>query len=369
MHFPSPSTSALSSRFRLHRVVWALLASIFLPTCSPGIEPLWGARGFWNFQTSGGAVRFLHQEYLQVPDDWRSQSGALGLNLEREKDPDKPWFIEYQRLGGEFVQAGLAEKNDEAVEWGLKVLEYGFSKMDGEGSFPQPDRYHSASFFIEAAARALLLLSVAPGGERWKDAADRLRPKVAQAAHWMVRSDVHADNWPDPNLIETKWGERRYGHRRYLDAAALGLTGILTRDTQLLDGSREILRDGLAFQRPDGVSPEKGGHDSSYQAVGLMYACRYYQMVADRTLRREMDPVLQKGFAWMVSRIRPDGTIEDAGNTRTGPGAELGRRGKPKTVDFQAAAMGLAHWGWLNQDEKLRKKAQRVLEAGQKKTP
>ena len=100
-----------------------------------------------------------------------------------------------------------------------------------------------------------------------------------------------------------------------------------------------------------------------------MYACRYYQMVADRTVRIEMEPILQKGFAWMVSRIRPDGTIEDSGNTRTGPGAELGRRGKPKTVDFQATAMCLAHWGWLNQDEKLQKEAQRLLEAGQKKTP
>ena len=132
MHFPFLSTSALRSGFCLHRVVWALLVSILLPASSHGIESIWGAQGFWNFQTSGGAIRLLHQEFLQVPDDWRSQSGALGLNLEREKDPDKSWFIEYQRLGGEFVQAGLAEKNDEAVEWGLKILEYGFSRMDGE---------------------------------------------------------------------------------------------------------------------------------------------------------------------------------------------------------------------------------------------
>jgi hypothetical protein len=185
----------------------------------------------------------------------------------------------------------------------------------------------------------------------------------------MARPDVHADNWPDPALMEKKWGERRYGHRRYLDAAELGQTGILIGDPRLLEVSREILRDGLAFQRPDGVSPERGGHDSSYQAVGLMYACRYYQMVADPAVRGEMDPILQKGFAWMVSRIRPDGTIEEAGNTRTGPGGELSRRGKPKTVDARAAVTCLAHWAWLQQDGEMAEISRQVFEAAQKKRP
>jgi hypothetical protein len=159
-------------------------------------------------------MQALHREFLRLPPDWKEQSGALGLNLKWEQNPQQPWFIEYQHLGGDFVAAGLAMGRDEVVDWGLKILAWGFGQISPDGSFNHPDRYHSASFFVESASRAFLLLESAPQGKKWVRDAERWKPKLRQAAQWMARPDVHADNWPDPALIETKWGERRYGHRR-----------------------------------------------------------------------------------------------------------------------------------------------------------
>jgi hypothetical protein len=166
--------------------------------------------------------------------------------------------------------------------------------------------------------------------------------------------------WEDP---KKRGSERPYAHRRYLDAAALGEAGLLCNDKELIVRSAALVRDGIAFQRPDGVNPEKGGYDSHYQALGLVYACRYYAILSDDSLRAEMKPMLDKAFAWLLTRIKDDGTVDATGNMRTGLGQETTRSGKPKVIGYREVVRCLAHWAQLTQNADLESTARRIFEA------
>ena len=183
----------------------------------------------------------------------------------------------------------------------------------------------------------------------------------------MARPDVRAWAWDDPqpknSTLPRCPSERPFGHRRYLDAAALGEAGVLCHDKELIAQSAAFILNGIAFQRPDGVNPEKGGADHHYQALGLVYACRYYQIVADETLRTAMRPMLDKAFAWLLARVKPDGSVDATSNARTGFGQEKARNGKPKGLEYRFTALSLAHWAQLTQNAALESTARRVFEA------
>ncbi|MEI8288699.1 MAG: hypothetical protein WCH99_04455 [Verrucomicrobiota bacterium] len=309
----------------------------------------------------------VHVGRQSPPRDWRTQSGAMGVNARWETNKALPWFIEDQQFGGEYVAAGLAFGNQDEVRWGLKVLEWGFTHMNADGMFNHHDCYHSASFFVESTARALLLIEASPWRADFADQDNVLKSKLLTAARWMVRPDVHALVWSGKKPSNSKLpgcpSELPYAHRRYLDAAAIGEAGLLCHDRELIEKSTALIRSGIAFQRPDGVNPEKGGYDCHYQALGLGYACSYYQMVADGALRAEMKPMLDKGFAWLLTRIKDDGTVDVAGNTRTGLGQETTRSGKSKGIGYRHFVRSLLYWSQLTQNSALESKARRIFEA------
>jgi hypothetical protein len=305
-------------------------------------------------------LRAVHTEFATPPSDWKSRSGAAGLNAEKEHETPPTWFIEYQMQGGKFVIAGLAADNKEAIDWGLKVIEWGFARMQPDGSFDHPDNYHSASFFIESTAHALLLLEASPLRDRYAERVAKIKPQLHKAAQWKVRPDIHDWNWPEPGTPVDNTRERKYTHRYYLVASAVGLTGVLCQDDDLKEKSRYYIDAGIARQQPDGVNPERDGHDTSYQAVGLMYAGRCYRLVADEQTKKRMRPMLEKGTAWLLGRVQPDGSINLEGNVRTGPGQEPSRRGKPKTHDYPATVQALSEWSALSGDCAARKAAEKV---------
>lgn len=284
------------------------------------------------------------------------------MNLQWEADHSRPWYIEYQKEGRNFITAGLACGNKDSVRWGLKILAWGFSRMEPDGEFKHPDCYHSASFLVEAAAHSILLLEASPWRDEFAGETNAIKPKLLAAARWMVRPDIDALNWPDDNNYPRIFGERRYAHRRFLDAAALGETGLIFHDDALLKKSVWLIRNGIALQHADGVNPERGGHDTSYQALGLLYACRYYQIVADEAMRAEMQGMLDRGFEWMLGRVRPDGSIDATGNTRTGPAAEPSRDGKPKGIDYHTPAICIAYRARLAGKPDLEETARRLFE-------
>src|SRR6476661_7283722 len=53
------------------------------------------------------------------------------------------WFIEEQRHGADAVSGGIAKDDQAAIERGLKILHWGFSQQQPDGSFACPDTFHS----------------------------------------------------------------------------------------------------------------------------------------------------------------------------------------------------------------------------------
>jgi len=341
-----------------------ILAVVFLLAPWGGIFAAGtGTNDFITFETGVFMRDNAYAGFKAPPADWAAQSGALRLNPAWETNRSLRWFIEDQQLGGDYVAAGISFGNADEIRWGLKVLDWGFAQMTTNGDFPHSDNYHSAAFFIEASSRALLLLEASSWRAKFKDQIGDLKSKLQLAARWMIRPEVHDKFW-NPTL--KKGGEWPFGHRRYLDAAALGEAGVLCHDRDLLAAAADFARQGIAFQQPDGVNPEKGGPDSHYQAYGLLFACRYYALVADDQLRAEMRPMMDKAYAWLLTRVRPDGSVDPTGNTRTGLGQEKARNGKPKGLEYRFTAIALAYRGQITRNPELQATARRVFEADRK---
>jgi hypothetical protein len=344
-------------------ILTVLLISLSALRAAEAPTARFGVAGNLAFETSALMKETVHATRKFPPKDWQAQSGAMGVNVRWESDQSLPWFIEEQRFGGDYIAAGLAFGNKDQIRWGLKVLAWGFARMEADGEFKHPDSYHSGSFFIESAAHGLLLIEASPWREELAEPVAAIKPKLQTAARWMVRPDVHAAAWEDPKKGRS---ERPYAHRCYLDAAAIGEAGVLLNHKELIAKSAALVRDGIGFQRADGVNPEKGGYDSHYQALGLVYACEYYAMVADDALRQEMKPMLDKAFAWLLTRIKDDGTVDATGNTRTGLSQEAARSGKPKGIEYRHVVRSLAHWSQLTQNAELESAGRRVFEADRK---
>jgi hypothetical protein len=267
-------------------------------------------------------------------------SGANGTNAAWEAGTNPYLFIEEQRHGEEAVMAGIAMHAPGVAQAGLRELDWGFAHQHPDGGFA-PD-FHSVSFFVEGTAHLILVL-------RGLEAAGRPLPRgllhhlelhlpaLHRAARWMARPDVYGPGYG---------GDAPYTHRRYLVAGAFGLTGLLTADRRLAALGRRSARDGLAAQRSDGVNPELGGHDSSYQARGLAYAERYLAWLpAADPLRAELRAMVRRGLAWERGRILPSGRVSIAGNTRVGGTLDAFDHNGRKRVVYPMVARAFAWWG------------------------
>ncbi|HEY5312029.1 MAG TPA: hypothetical protein VIK18_05895 [Pirellulales bacterium] len=261
-----------------------------------------------------------------------SDSGAASSNVDYEQQAADHWFIENQRYGADLVEAGLIAGNPEVSQLGWKILDWGFARQQPNGGFGDTgDPFHSTSFFVEAAARAVLCARQA-GDRNAQQLAARYAPKIAAAAHWMLRPDV---------LKRGLKNNQPYTHRRWLVAAAWGLAGEVTGEAELSRAAADMARDGLKLQLADGVNPEKAGYDVSYQAVGLLMAARYYTVCRDRALRDQVRGMLSRGLDWEVGKIDAAGEVSLAGSTRIT--SESGRSGAAKTLDTKAIVMALAN--------------------------
>ncbi|MEI6714768.1 MAG: hypothetical protein WCO60_13510 [Verrucomicrobiota bacterium] len=341
----------------------ALVTSLFFSVSSvPAAQPLEfrGPAGDLAFETSSQMKELFHSARKIAPKDWASRSGASGVNEAWENDHSKPWFIEQQSNGIHYITYGLALKDTDSIRWGLKILNWGFSVMQPDGEFQCHDNYHSTSFFVDAVSHAILLIEASEVKTEFAEVTKAMKPKLKIVAGWMIRPEIHEKAWGK------KGSERGYGHRFFLDGAAIGSAGLVLADKAMLDYAAQLVSEGISAQRADGVNTEKGGHDSHYQAYGLAYAWRYYTIVADADMRTKMKPMLDKANAWLLTRIGTDGTVLVDGNTRTGNGQEVGRSGKPKGVEYRFVISSLLEWAATTGNEEPERVARLVYQAGER---
>jgi hypothetical protein len=265
-----------------------------------------------------------------------SFNGADKINSQWEKHEGRYWSIELQRTGHDFIVAGIQTNNQDFIETGFKMLDWGFKHQYSDGSFRGSiDTFHSTSFFVEAVAHALLMIQQSSYSCRYAHKVDQYLPLLHEAARWMIDSKV----W-DRGIV----GNKPYTHRRYLVAAALGETGKLTGDMDLIRYAHKSLEDGLSLQSPDGSNPEKNGYDSSYQAVGIIFAQRWVTNFPNDPITPQVKNMINRALIWEETRILRTGEISTIGNTRTA-GQERNRYGKVKKVGPDVQIRAFAYWG------------------------
>ncbi len=323
-----------------------LLTAAAVPPQLGAALPSWrnGVAGDLAFETSAflQGTAYVHPEKAA---DQMAPDGAYGpLNRAWEAGRSDHWLIEEQRYAVDAVIAGIGHHRQDLVERGEHIFDWGFAQERPDGSFACPDRFHSASFFVEAAAHAALLLrgsDMAASNEGW---VERAAPRLHLAARWMMAP---------ANATPGQSHDAPYTHRFYLDADALGETGLLTGDAALIAASRGYVERGIARQDRSGFNPEKGGSDTSYHAVGLLFAATYYTLLADDGLRTRMRSMADRGLSWLAVRVRADGTVDQTGNTRTGLGQERGPQGNLKTMSYGSAYRAFYYWGMIERDPRL----------------
>jgi hypothetical protein len=305
-----------------------------------------------RFETS----TFMKDTVYQHPDHLATDIAPSGaespINIQWDQSHTGKWYIEQQRYGSDAVCAGVAKEDPAAIERGLKILQWGFEQQQANGSFDCPDAFHSTSFFVEAAAHACLVLSASQYADQYASAIQLMKPAILKGALWMTLPAV-AQRGKRSNLP--------YTHRFYLVAGALGEAGLLCENQGLIDASKVYIREGVDVQDPSGFNPEKGGYDCSYHAVGLFYAERYYNLVADKETKEQLFAMLKKGYAWLRSRIRPDGTIDATGSTRISSGQEKSRNGEVKKINYGYTYRGLYRWSLISGDAGYEELAEKVL--------
>jgi hypothetical protein len=308
-----------------------------------------------QFETSAFMKRVAYHHPDQIAADL-APSGAQGrLNMQWDQNRLGKWYIEEQRSGADAICGGIAQQDTSAIERGLKILRWGFEQQQPDGSFNCPDAFHSTSFFVEAAAHGCLLLNASSFGERYAEEINWMKPRVLKAALWMAEPAVE---------ISGRKHNEPYTHRRYLVAAAFGEAGTLAGNKFLIDKSKDYIREGISLEDPSGFNPEKGGYDCSYHAVGLVFAERYYDIVADAEMKEDLFRMFQKATAWLRSRVLPDGTIDATGNTRTGAGQELNRQDEVKKVSYSQIYRAFYRWSLISGDATFERLAEEVY-AGQ----
>jgi hypothetical protein len=304
----------------------------------------------YECESSELIINLLYRR-LSSFSDLMSATGANGANVEWEKKRTDEWYIEVQRYGEGLIIGGLIKNDEKAIKAGFKMFDWGFARQSDDGGFAGTgDPFHSTAFFIQAVAHSLLAIQQSPHASKYADKVAHYKPLVHRAARWMILPEVWQKGIKH---------DKPYTHRRYLDAAALGLTGKLTGDRELVEYARQLISDGLALQRPDGVNPEKGGHDSSYQMVGVVYAQRWVTYFPEDSLTPKVETMVEKALAWVEKKVLATGEISTQENTRSA-GQESGRAGDLKKIDYKTAIRGFAYWAAVTQNSKWGAIAQKI---------
>ena len=322
-----------------------------------------------------------------VKADPIAADGSVGVNTKWETGASTNWYIELQRQGIFDIVCGIRAENDAEIRAGLQQFDWGWAHQSADGSFPGTaggstgQEFHSSSLFVEAAARAALLLksyspiTYAPDSAYYNSVIARYAANVHAAALWLTTPSVAAAG---------QAYNQPFTHRRYLLAATLAEASALTGDSSFAADAVPYIQDGLSLQlgpgwraavlktrsgqlpvatliRPAqqiargsvlltdaaGVNPEQNGYDTEYQCLGIYYANIYLPYCTDLNLSQRIASMINAGLTWESRFITPDGQISIAGDSRMG--VELDRNGNVKEptkgVTYGAFSLGAQNTG------------------------
>lgn len=282
-----------------------------------------------------------------------AEDGAYGRNKEEFSD------VAAQRGAKFVILRGISDKDTLTIDKGIKALEYGFQFQESAGNFKNSfglsplEAISADAFFLQAVGHAALAIQDSEYSNEFSPRFDALKLNLTLAMDWLALPESQA---------ELKRQDGHAPNRLVFDADAYTLNGIYLVRQDLQDIGDEFVQLALDSQRDDGVFPEKGGHDSSYQATTILMLEPYWLWTLNTNLKARIFNALEKGSIWEKTRIDPDtGEVSIEGNTRTGSCQEE-FLGKCKGVSHGGVVVSMAYWSVIGDDEEAADLANKVLD-------
>ena len=255
------------------------------------------------------------------------------------------------------VVAGDLTAADDA--W--RGIEVTFAHQRADGGFESGDLYakynaavETAYFFLQELGRAILVIRQSPHEAHFRERIAALEPKLRRACDFISAGY---------DTIIPKVGHT--ANRVIIAAKAFGTCGQVLSDDALIAASRKLIAHALTLRDADGVFIERGGRDSSYNVVSILFG----QVLALHVPLPEFEAALPAAMAWQLTRILPSGEVDVTGNTRTGVGKESSPlTGKTKTVNYNEVIFALTYYGLVHGDQAALAAADRVF-AFSRRTP
>jgi lysophospholipase L1-like esterase len=253
---------------------------------------------------------YLYRAYLtRLPSldfltDIDAESGAVGANRAWSERGEGHRNVRRQEIGELLVCQGLTIGSSEKVSLGMRAVSFGLSLQNADGSFPQHEfdehSYPGTAFFLCSAASALLMMSAAEAPDA-RALRKEWRPRLARSASWLAIEPPHH---PDvTNHVCAAAGGVSMLSEVCVAAKAAGAAG------HLCGAACEL-------QNEDGSWSERGGTDTHYQAVSLIYMTYALLACDHQETRRPVRACPDRGFRWLADRVGEDGSVDCAHNTR-----------------------------------------------------
>lgn len=217
----------------------------------------------------------------------------------------------------------LVERGAVGVDWGVEVPlndagEHLLRRECDGTTVPTSGGTHTGLQWLEALGRAVHLLR-ATGDPVHEERIDRYLARIDEYAELVTRPE-NERYWREHWLVDEDGNI--FTHKTYMRAAALGLAASLTEDREAAarwaEEAAAVAREGMVAQRADGVNPERGGYDVSYQMYGTWLAQLYYSTLEPGPLKTELGAAIDRSVDWMWGRVDPaTGRVDIGDSTRT----------------------------------------------------
>ncbi|NLF58508.1 MAG: hypothetical protein GX580_12820 [Candidatus Hydrogenedens sp.] len=345
MNFPLVSTiPAVSMRLLLPCALTVLLA---LPGAAAVTEGSRTLEYELLLRMSPTAVSFIGD---------KSEPDAQGFTGANQRDGK--WYEAGTQRGGCRMLIGAVVSGDlPRADAAWRAVEATFARQLEDGGFEsnlkpgltkpptRADRVETAYFFLQELGRAILVIEASPMAGHFGERITALKPKLRRAA----------------DFIQSGYGTIvfKVGHtanRLLIAAKAFGLCGIVLEDETLKESSAKLVAEALKRRDAEGVFIERGGRDSSYNAVSLLMG----QVLLLYLPNPELEAAMHRTMAWLLTRIDAEGVVSVEGNTRTGVGLEPDGLGHTKNVNYPEVAQALCYYGTLHNRPDLLTLAEKV---------
>lgn len=298
------------------------------------------------------------------------QIPAARLNALMRNQPDAKGFTGSNRTAGYWIEAGTQRGSCRGViaavvqddmpraDDAWRGIETTFAHQREDGGFEAGIRPNGASakpfgaavetafFFLQELGRAILVIRESPHEAHFHQRIAALEPKIRRAGAFISSGydNIIKDSSHDVNRI-------------VIAAKAFGTCGVVLGDEKLMATSRKLIAHALTLRDREGVFIERGGRDSSYNVVSILFGT----VLGLHLAIPDFEAALPAAIKWELTRIKPNGEVDVSGNTRTGVGLEASYFGEPKDVNYSEVVQALTLYGMIHHDAACLEAAERVF--------